>query len=277
MTMKKITWTIGAAALAILLAACEPVSDPEVVLPSMPEPPTFSWRYVEGDSNRVVVTDNSAAYFSRVWSFPGGFPERSSDVSDTVFFRLAGEYTITLHAAASGGAGVASASQQLTIPSDAVQGCSDIIEKLAGGCDDDDYRCWTFSNVAAAIAVGPTPGSTEWYTSPVNGLQEAQYDDGFCFYFKDSRFVYANNGTTVDPWNGYVPVPFDPPANWNYTLIPGGGENGELRIELPTGAFMGVWDASNIYDVVSITDEQLIVRTPFLNGGGWFQLIFVSN
>ena len=36
---------------------------------------------------------------------------------------------------------------------------------------------WQFSGVAGAISVGPDPYSDEWYSSPANGLQNAQYDD----------------------------------------------------------------------------------------------------
>ena len=261
----------------LLLGACEAYEPDDITLGPLPAAPEFRVEVLADDPNYVVVEDLSQGFFSRTWTFPGGTPERSTEALDTIFYRKAGQYTITLHAAAMGGNGTASQTQTVTIAQDAATACTDEITLLAGGCEAGDGKCWTFTNAQGAVKVGPTPGSAEWYTSPADGLQAAQYDDRFCFYFEGNRFVYANNGQTIDPWNGYVPVNYNPPTNYTFTLIPGGGENGELRVELPEGAFMGVWDAGNIYDIVSLTETRLVVRTPFLNGGGWFELTFVSE
>ena len=132
------------------------------------------------------------------------------------------------------------------------------------------------SKAVGAVGVGPIPGSTEWYKSPVNGLQAEQYDDSFCFALSGG-FTYKNNGLTVDPWNGYTPIPYNPPKDQTWILNPTGGLEGVPRLTLTEGAFLGVWDASNVYDIVSITDTEMIVQTPFLKGGGWFQLTLVAK
>jgi hypothetical protein len=127
------------------------------------------------------------------------------------------------------------------------------------------------------VRVGPTPGSSEWYTSPVNGLQAAQYDDAFCFYFDGGHFQYNNNGQTIDPWNGYIAVNFAPPTNLNWAISKGTGNGGSDQLILPEGAFLGVWDSGPVYDIVSVSETQLVVRSPIINTAGWFELTFVKN
>jgi len=268
--------------LFLLLAApafwaCQPYIDEDISLGPLPPPPAFSVEILAEDSNMVVVKNLSEGFFSQYWSLPGGMPNRSTKAIDTVFYRRAGEYTITLYVAQAGGAGTSSASRTVKIENDAVVPCTDEIVLLMGGCEDNNFKCWTFSKAAGAVTVGPTPGSDEWFRSTANGLQDAQYDDAFCFYFNGNRFLYINNGLTVDPWSGYTPVPYTPPIDHTWTLVPGGGANGETRIILTEGSFMGVWDASNVYDIVTLTETQLVVRSPFLNGAGWFELYFEAR
>jgi len=182
-----------------------------------------------------------------------------------------------IHSAKEGGGGTSSVSQTIEILEDAQLECTEQIINLAGGCDNLLGKCWTFSTEAAAIAVGPTPGSSEWFTSTKDGLQLDQYDDSFCFIFEGSSFQYQNNGLTVDPWNNYQPVEFNAPNDWTYFLKEGGGPNGETRIELPEGAFMGVWDSGPIYDIISLTETELVVRSEIVGADGWFDLTFIAR
>ena len=99
-------------------------------------------------------------------------------------------------------------------------------------------------------------------------------------YFSNNYYGFGSGGYwsdwAYDPWNGYKPVPFSLPGKPQWQLIPI-GPAGVPRIELPEGAFMGVWDASNVYDIVRLTEKEMIVRTPFLKGGGWFELYFEAR
>jgi hypothetical protein len=270
--MKKYPFYLLVALLA--LTACEPFIEDDITLGPLPAEPQFSVEMLDNDSNRMVITMLSDGFFDHLFTCPGGQPNVSKRRVDTIFYARAGEYAITLHASVAGGNGTSKSSQTVRIENNAVQDCTELIELLMGGCNEGDRKCWTFSFEAGAVTVGPTPGSSEWFRSTANSLQAEQYDDRFCFYFVDNRFLYLNNGLTVDPWNGYVPVPYTPPTDHTWTLVPRGGENGEDRLILTEGSFMGVWDASNIYDIVVLTEEELVVRTPFLNGDGWFELYF---
>lgn len=276
--MKQIQYfSIGVLLVLLLgLVSCQPLDGDELTLSSPSGNPVFSFAFVQGDSNRIVVTDKTGGTFDRLWVTPGGQPDKSEKTQDTIFFPKAGTYTLSLYASFAGG-GVSSSKTVVTIKQDAQTGCNEVVELLVGSCNKGARKCWTFSKAAGAVGVGPIPGSLEWYKSPLNGLQAEQYDDSFCFSLDGGVFNYENNGLTVDPWNGYIPVPYNPPKNQTWTLDLKGGLEGVPRLTLTEGAFLGIWDASNVYDIVSIKANQMVVRTPFLKGGGWFELTFVAK
>ncbi len=264
----------------LAFAACTPFEEEDVNLPGQPAPPMFSVEFVSGDSNRVIVRNLSPGFFDQTYDFPGGIPVRSKRAVDTVFYTTAGSYVITLFAAGEGGGGVSQSSQVVNITNDATALCDPMISLLTGDCEAPG-KCWTFTHAAEAIRVGPVPGSSEWYKSPVNGLQDAQYDDQFCFYFEGSRFQYENNGLTVDPWAGYTAVPFTPPTNHTWLISKGTGDGGLDQIILPMGAFIGTWDSGPVYDIATLTETELVLRSPIKNqngtpGTGWFEFTLLK-
>jgi hypothetical protein len=262
--------------LMLFVFACQPYEDSDIKLPALPAAPTFSISYVSGDSNRVIVTDNSTGYFERLWDFGGGIPAKSVRSVDTIFYPTSGTYSITLYGSAEGGAGTAQSVKVVNVTKDATAQCDPKVGLLTGDCKNPG-KCWTLSPAAGAVRVGPTPGSSEWYTSPVNGLQAAQYDDRFCFYFDNSHFQYNNNGGTVDPFHGYVVIPFDAPTNLTWFISKGSGDGGTDQIVLPAGAFLGVMDSGPTYDIMSLTENQMVVRSKIINSTGFFELTFVKN
>lgn len=275
--IKKMKQIIYLLSIVVICFACEPQEADDISLPALPEAPTFSMEISPDDPNTVIVKDNSTGFFDRTWEFEDGQPLFSKKQTETVFFSKAGEYKITLHASKEGGGGTSSTSQTISIAEDAAVTCTDEVTFLAGGCEENSIKCWTFSHVAAAITVGPTPGSSEWYTSPESGLVVEQYDDSFCYSFTDAHFDYRNNGLTVDPWDGYQAVEYTPPSDYTWFLNPGAGANGEMQIVLPEGAFMGVWDSGPLYDVVLLTETELVVRSRIVGADeGWFELYFVA-
>jgi len=264
-------------AVLILLSACDPSIEEDIQIPGLPASPEMSIEVSPDNPNKIIIKDLSDNFFSRVWDLPGGTPDKSTLSIDTILYQKAGDYAITLHAAKAGGGGTSLAKENIFIADDAVLECSDEITFLTGGCDNPTGKCWTFSRVAGAVTVGPDPGSSEWFTSPVDGLQAEQYDDSFCFTFEGSSFQYDNNGQTVDPFNGFSPVDFDPPTDLTYFLQEGGGGNGETRIVLPEGAFMGVWNSGPLYDIIVLTEQELVVRSRITDADGWFDLYFIAR
>jgi PKD repeat protein len=273
-TIMKNSW-LFLGLLGLFSWGCQPFQEADMTLPALTIQPAFSAVMLDTDSNTFIVTDLTTGGFDRNWSFPGGIPATSKKAVDTIFYQKAGTFDMTLWVSQEGGAGVATTMQQIVVATNAVADCDPFISLLTGECGESG-KCWTLTHDAQAIRVGPTPGSVEWYVSPENGLQADQYDDMFCFEFEGQHFQYNNNGLTIDPWNGYAAVPFDAPTDLTWFISAGTGDGGKDQIVLPEGAFIGTWDASNVYDIVSITENVLVLRTEFLNGAGWFEFTLVK-
>jgi hypothetical protein len=268
------------AALFLITYGCTPDRDDEFALPSSPTAPQLSAMLLEGDSNRVVISNLSNGNFQILWDLPGGIPKISNQDMDTIFYTDAGEYTITLYVSKEDGSGTVSASQKIIILKDAPPECGSKMELLTG-CGAAG-KCWIFTTAGGAIKVGPGYEDFSWYTSPENGLVDAQYDDSYCFTFQDYVFQYKNNGQTVNPWNGYAAEDYDPGIS-EFQFLEGTGTDGRDQIILPDDQFMGTWDTDNVMDVISLTENELIVRARLRgqNGvpaaEGWFELTFVPN
>lgn len=264
----------------LALAACAPFEENDIDLPAQPAAPVFSVEFLAGDSNRVVVTNLSTGFFDYTFDFSGGIPVQSKRLVDTVFYTDAGDYIITLYGSGEGGGGVSKSSKVVKITKNATALCDPMIALLTGDCENPG-KCWTFTHAAEAVRVGPVPGSEEWFKSPVNGLQAAQYDDQFCFYFQGSKFQYVNNGFTVDPWNNYAAVPFTPPTNLGWLITKGTGNGGKDQIILPAGTFIGTWDSGPVYDIVTLTETELVLRSRIRKqdgspADGWFEFTLVK-
>lgn len=263
--------------IAVSAVSCAPFVAEDIDIGPLPGAPDFSAEILASDPNKVVIRDISETFFSRVWDIPGGAPGRSTEILDTITYTKAGTYTITMYAASETGGGTSSVTKSVTIAQDLVIACDSLVSLLTGECQGVG-RKWTFSKDAGAVSVGPNPYSTEWYSSPPNGLQPEQYDDVYTFFFDGSTFVYENNGATVDPCQGYQALPYNIPANMQWSLTPGAGVSGENRITLPDDIFMGVLDSGPFYDIISVTETELILHSPIRPCApgtvGWFTLRF---
>lgn len=267
--------------IAIIFFGCTPDRDDDFKLPAPPEDPAFTVGFVEGDSNRVVVTDLSSGQFQRLWNLPGGAPKISAEVSDTILYADAGQYLITLFVSSAEGGGVSSSSQSITIVKDAPVECNSKFSLLTGNCGPSG-KCWTFTTAGGAVKVGPTYEDFSWYTSPEGGLQAAQYDDSYCFTFDDFTFENKNNGQSVNPWNGYQPENYNPGVA-EFLFLEGTGIGGKDQIILPDDQFMGVWDCNNEMDVITLTENLLVIRGRLCGqdgvpaAEGWFELTFIPR
>jgi hypothetical protein len=276
--MKKTAlWVLALA----LLWACSPDRDDDIQIDGNPAAAVLSWEWVANDSNRVVVRDLTPGSFQRLWDLPGAGNKTSTKALDTVFYSKAGEYTITLYSSVSDGRGSSYTSVKIKVVKDAPLSCTPKYAMLTGDCGAGG-KCWTFNKAAASLKVGPTYEDYSWYTAPANGLQGAQYDDGFCFTFENLVYQNKNNGATVNPWNGYMAEAYNPGVS-EFVFSEGTGTGGRDQIILPNNQFMGVWDCDNVLDVVKLTDTELVVRgrqceqngTP--KPEGWFELHFVPQ
>jgi hypothetical protein len=273
-------------AILLLAVGCKPTVQEGIDLPTAPTA-AFDWEYLYvdtaaapyTDSNRVVFTSLADEGFLHFWDFSNGFT--SNAFTDTTFYPQSGDYEVTYSVYSAGGSGVASTI--VPIANTVELPCEGTLALLTG-CD--NQKTWILSGEEGAVAVGPQPGSTEWFSSPAAGLVPEQYDDSYQFTV-NGEYFYNNNGGTVNPFEGYVVSELVVPDTLNYLLTDGAGLNGEPQIYLPADDagfcwFMGVWDSGPTFDIVDITEDRMVVVSPQQNGDcsageGFFTLIFTAQ
>lgn len=275
-------WSIAVAMITVFIVSCNPSREDAFGLDKTVEVPSISVEQVSGDANKFVVKDLSTGNYVGLWDFDkGSLPATSSKSIDTVFYSKAGEYTISYYVSKSDGSGTAVATKKVQVLQNAIPTCSPKLGLLTGDCGPNG-KCWTLTKKEAAVKVGPTYDDFSWYTSPVNGLQDAQYDDAFCFTFTDFVYQNRNNGASVNPWDGYKAVAYDGGLS-SFQFLEGTGISNRDQIVIPNDQFMGVWDSDNIMDVVKLTETELVVRTRLRaqNGipaaEGWFELTYQAK
>ena len=95
----------------VFIYACTPSEEDGIELPEGPSA-TFSWSYLENDSNRVVFSGlSSEDSFLHLWEFGNGLT--SVLESDTAFYPQAGEYEVTYTVHNAGG--MSQSSQTISI------------------------------------------------------------------------------------------------------------------------------------------------------------------
>ncbi len=266
----------------LFFSSCTPDRINERSLDANPGIPDFSVDVVPGNPNLYVVKSNVSNAFQVLWDIPGGVPKSSVKVLDTISFPKAGVYKVTFFASLSDGSGTGTASKTVNIADDAALTCNPKTALLTGDCLPAG-KCWGLTTAAAAVRVGPTYDRIgEWFISPAGGLQDAQYDDRFCFTFNNFVFENRNNGGSINPWDGYSVQAINYGKS-DFVFTEGTGTNGKDQITLQDNQFMGVMDADNVLDVMKLTKDELVVRTRIRmpNGTpaaeGWFELTFVPN
>lgn len=290
MILKKIPMLASVAALTALVS-CDPYVEQG---PGLPGPPTaeVTWYFlpdtIDGvlgiDSNRVVVeAETSDDVFIHLWDFGNG--QTSDSPMDTVTYFSEGVYGLSYQGHAEGGMAYFADSvhieRTLEIP------CEGNLALLTG-CD--NPKSWKFASDAGAIAIGPSPGSTEWYASPAGGLVDFQYDDRWTLT-ESGEFIYDNNGSTMNPFEGYSETEMTVSPS-TYMLEPGAGPNGEdvftvSGLSTETGnlcGWMGVWDSGPTYTITELTEDRLVLSAlqqggDCINpvGSGYFTFIFSAE
>ena len=190
----------------LMTQGCKPNEEERIDLPGAPTA-SFEWNFIDAvdslgqvigvDSNRVVVLAGPVyGAFLHFWDFGNG--QTSDQTSDTTYYPQEGDYTISYSVHTAGGIGTAV--ETLNIAQTLEWPCEGNLALLTG-CD--NQKAWKFSDEMGALSVGPDPYSTEWYTSPPAGLETFQNDDRYQFT-EDGVYLYNNNGSTMNPFEGYV-------------------------------------------------------------------------
>lgn len=261
--------------MLLCLFACRPEEDTSIDIGELPQAPEFEIEVLASNPNLVVYNITSDGFFDYVWDLPGGTPDKSTLSSDTVFYQRAGSYAITLHAAKEGGSGTSSNTKAITIEQDAEAMCEGLTSLLTGECME---QCWRLSPDPGSVIVGPQPFSSEWFNSP--GLDPAQENDLWCFAFEGGSFTYLNGGETFSACQGFVADPnYQIPDGLTYQVLPSASSNSDLKIILADDFWMGIEDTGPEYEIISLTEEELILLTPIkpcdgTPSPGWFTLTF---
>ncbi len=265
-------------ALFLGIFSCEPFQEEATDLPPLPEDPTFTVAIDTDNPNKVIVTSTANGFFDHLFSAPNGTPNSSELTQDTIFYPRAGTYEITLHASAIGGGGVSSSTQTVSIADDAEVECDANLSLLTDECT---TRCWQLANTPGSISVGPTPLSGEWFQS--SNLDPDQDGDKWCFNFTGTELTYEDNGATFSACAGYVAIPNYPvPSDMTWTVLPSGTPNSTYKIVLPDDFWMGVEDSGPEYEIISMTDTDLVVISEIkpcdgTPSPGWFTLTFIAQ
>jgi hypothetical protein len=264
------------AGLLVLAIGCNPCIEQGSDLPG---PPTVEavWFYL--DSNTVVVeADASEDVFLHFWDFGNG--KTSNAPVDTAIYYVEGTYGIQYQGHAVGG--MALFQDSVLIEKTLELPCEGTMALLTG-CE--NPKAWKFAQDAGAIAIGPEPGSDEWYSSPEGALVEWQYDDRWTLN-EEGAFIYENNGGSMNPFKGYIETLMTVQPS-TYMLELESGPNGEdqftvspLTTEITEiCGWMGVWDSGPTYIIAELTENRLVVNGLQQSGdcvssGGYFTLIF---
>ncbi len=257
------------------LMACEPYEDEDLNIGQSPPPPSMQVTAVPGDGNRYVLSCEETQYFSLLWDCAGATPPTSTASNDTVVYARAGEYNITLHASTQGGNGSSSSSTTISVAEDLPLLCDGDVAVLTGDCG---TKCWTLSPLAGSVQVGSGPLESDFFSS--TGIDFTQMNDRFCFDFNASTFAFEDGGETFSACSGYVPIAYDHPQDATYFLAPAGGAavDGPV-IELSDGSWLAVEDSGPNYEIVSATENEMILSSeinPCPGGGpGYFTLTLV--
>lgn len=154
---------------------------------------------------------------------------------------------------------------------------------------------WSMEPVAGSMAVGPTPGSAEWYQIGAGDViaRACFYDDTYTFGADGSFTIDMGDQTWLEPWQGVAadgcgaPVaPFDGSATYSYTyttttltLIGEGAHVGLSKVNNAGEISNGAAVADQIaYTIVSQTQEgstrRMTLRIEAGSGVWWdFKLI----
>lgn len=263
----------------ILLAcfACDP-DENTIELGALPAAPEINVRLLPEAPNFVEVELlSTTGVYGFIWDAPGGNPDFSQAVKDTIFYVDAGEYDISAHIAAADGNGTATTKETVRIAEDATGVCDDFLEILTGGCA---TKCWKLSEAAGSVKVGPSELSGEWFTS--TGIDETQIDDRFCFTAEGFKYEYRSGDGTFSACAGYVTVQdFPNPPDTKFRTGLSTSEYANIELTFTQEIYLGTEDSGPNYLVASITEEELVLLAPIkpCDGSpstGWFTYTFLA-
>jgi PKD domain len=292
--MKKILFAIVAILFAqFFLIACKET------LSTLGDPPkqedaSFTFAPTTTSPNILSFTNTSSAFLKK-WDFGNGTKAEGNDVTGT--FPSKGSYTVKLTVFSSGGS--VSSSQVIVIAADDPTLLNiPVYNFLTGGVSKPAGKTWIIdSKRAGHFGVGPNPSDAalgdvpNYYAAGANEKPgTGLYDDEFTFVLAGFKYTQNTNGDvylngkfgTDFPGSfdnlGDKTAPFTAPTNLTWTLS-GPTESPYQNLTISTGGFIGYYCGTTTYKIVSISENELIIRAVDAKDAGlaWYQRLIPKD
>lgn len=249
-------------------------------------PASFTVDSIAGMTNHYLLTSTTKNTFMYEWNTGNGNGWKKGSKTDTAYFPLKGNYTVSLRVFSKGG--YDSTSHSINVPKNDPNGCFGNKKILTGGCTS---QTWVLKSGAGAYLVGPANLSTVYYSNPASDttVRSCLFDDEWTFN-KDGTMVFKTNGDMWVDSDVTNPYPSDILKNGVTGTTPGcfpmtdinpkysaWGDGthkyqviGSNLTLIGNGAFLGLYKAGNnattpvpentiTYQIKSITPTQLVV------------------
>jgi PKD repeat protein len=273
--MKNLTYLLLFAFILAFAGACNEDDEELTGLPPTEADAAFTF-VRSSESDNILNFTAEGDFFMMKWDLGNGSKGDGKQITGT--YPTAGTYRVTLTVFNDGGS--ASSSQDIIIDeTDPTLLDKPLYNLLTGGADAVNGKTWVVDSARAGhFGVGPDPSSgagdiPEYYAAGPNEKSGGgMYDDRYTFYLADFEFdmetngdVYINGVQTpsfpgaVDSGVGDFRAPYTPPADLTWSIAEPEGDYPVLS--LTNGSFIGYYVGGNTYEIVSIEENELFLRT----------------
>lgn len=261
--------------LSIVFAGITACKDDDPELGGAPSEADAGFTFTaSAESNNIINFKSNRSDVIAIWDFGNSTSAQGS--SATASYPRKGVYTVSLTVFSRGGS--VSTTQEVNILEDDFSLLSDpLFALLTGGVDSVNGKTWVIDSANAGhFGVGPNPSSAlgdipEWFSAPPNdksgvGLYNDRYTfylDGFQFDMVTQGEIYVH-GDHQDKFpgafqnKGDYTAPYPNQIGKSWTLNFEAGE--DTTLNLSSGAFIGFNTQVNSYKIVSLTENEMIIR-----------------
>ncbi len=256
----------------VLIVACKE-TDPTLGDPPTSEAAAFTFVSTATSPNVISFTGTSTAFLKK-WDFGNGTQAEGDIVS--AIYPLKGSYTVKLTAFTKGGS-ISSTQTVVIVADDPTLLDIPVYNLLTGGAGKPEGKTWIIDATRSGhFGVGPNPSDPSlgdvpnYYAAGPNektgtGLYNDEYTfkiSGFSYIFETNGDVYLNNKYGTDfPGSfenlGDLTAPSTAPDNLKWSIT---GPEGNQSLTISTGGFIGYYSGVATYKIVSISENELIIR-----------------
>lgn len=290
--MKKILYSLFLiASIQLVITACKE-DDPQLGPAPTEEDAAFTFEPSTQTPNILNFTSNTDAFLKK-WDFGNGTKAEGNEVTGIYPFK--GTYTVTLTVYTSGGS--ISNSLDVVIENDDPTLLDiPVYNMLTGGAAKTEGKTWILDATRAGhFGVGPNPSNPalgdvpNYYAAGANEKAGAGlYDDeftfklaGFSYIQQTNGDVFINNKFAADFPGSYANVgdytaPFDGADGLSWSITE---ESGAQYLTISTGGFIGYYSGVTRYKIVSLTENEMILRALDSKDPGlaWYQRLIPKD